>query len=201
MIKAVNRWHVCVCLYSSTVKASSVCKMSKTYLRVRINDLVLWILVDCVMPSSIIAVFENVIFHLQRRKRCWHFVTTNLYLTHSQLRFTCSKSVIETNRCEICSKFSMKTPEQRQWQVNISWVPGEYGKLSSISSCFFHALGYSYICWKQNSILQWLLLHLCLFFFSFFIFSFFCKIIIFQILIAIEFVVKGFTASYRSLVL
>ena len=32
---------VCVCLYSSTVKASSVCKMSKTYLRVRINDLVL----------------------------------------------------------------------------------------------------------------------------------------------------------------
>ena len=32
---------MCVCLYSSTVKASSVCKMSKTYLRVRINDLVL----------------------------------------------------------------------------------------------------------------------------------------------------------------
>ena len=59
---------VCVCLYSSTVKASSVCKMSKTYLRVRINDLVLWILVDCVMPSSIIAVSENVIFHLQRWK-------------------------------------------------------------------------------------------------------------------------------------
>ena len=65
---------VCVCaharvfFHSSTVKASSVCKMSKTYLRVRINDLVLWILVDCVMPSSIIAVSENVIFHFQRRK-------------------------------------------------------------------------------------------------------------------------------------
>ena len=56
---------VCVCLYSSTVKASSVCKMSKTYLRVWINDLVLWILVDCVMPSFIIAVSENVISHLQ----------------------------------------------------------------------------------------------------------------------------------------
>ena len=106
------------------------------------------------------------------------------------------------NRCEICSKFSMKIPEQRQWQANISRVPGEYGKLSSISSCFLHALGFSYICWEQNSLLQWLLLHLCLFFFSlFFIFSFFCKIIIFQILIAIEFVVKGFTASCRSLVL
>ena len=59
---------VCVCLYSSTVKASSVCKMSKTYFRVRINDLLLWIFVDCVMPSSIIAVFENVILYLQRRK-------------------------------------------------------------------------------------------------------------------------------------
>ena len=59
---------VCVCLYSSTVKASSVCKMSKKYLRVQINDLVLLILVDCVMPSSIIAVSENVTFHLQRRK-------------------------------------------------------------------------------------------------------------------------------------
>ena len=32
---------VCVCLYFFTVKASSVCKMSKTYLRVRINHLVL----------------------------------------------------------------------------------------------------------------------------------------------------------------
>ena len=32
---------MCVCLYSSNVKASSVCKMSKTYFRVRINDLVL----------------------------------------------------------------------------------------------------------------------------------------------------------------
>ena len=64
----VNLLYVCVCLYSSTVKASSVCKMSKTYLRVRINDLVFWILVDCVMPSSIIAVSENAIFHLQRRK-------------------------------------------------------------------------------------------------------------------------------------
>ena len=59
---------MCVCLYSFAVKASSVCKISKTYLRVRINDLVLLILVDCVMPSSIIAVSENVIFHLQRRK-------------------------------------------------------------------------------------------------------------------------------------
>ena len=58
---------VCVCLYSSTVKASSVCKMSKTYLRIRINDLVLWILVGCHMPSPIISVSENVLFHLQRR--------------------------------------------------------------------------------------------------------------------------------------
>ena len=32
---------VCVCLYPFTVKASSVCKMSETYLRVRINDVVL----------------------------------------------------------------------------------------------------------------------------------------------------------------
>ena len=56
---------VCVCLYSSTVKASSVCK---TYVRARINDLVLRISVDCVMLSSIIAIYENVIFHLQRRK-------------------------------------------------------------------------------------------------------------------------------------
>ena len=31
---------VCVCLYSSTVKAFSGCKMSKTYLRARINNLV-----------------------------------------------------------------------------------------------------------------------------------------------------------------
>ena len=59
---------VCVCVYSSTVKASSVRKMSKTYLRVRINDLVLWILVGCFLPSSIISASENVIFHLQRRK-------------------------------------------------------------------------------------------------------------------------------------
>ena len=59
---------VCVCLYSSTVKAFSVCKMSETYLRAWINDLVLWISVDSVMPSSIIAISENVIFHLQRRK-------------------------------------------------------------------------------------------------------------------------------------
>ena len=59
---------VCVCLYSSTVKASSVCKISKGYLRVRINDLVLWILVGCFVPSSIISVSDNVIFHLQRRK-------------------------------------------------------------------------------------------------------------------------------------
>ena len=59
---------LCVCLYSSTVEASSVCKMSKTYLRVRIDDLVLRILVGCVMPSSIISISENVIFHLQRRK-------------------------------------------------------------------------------------------------------------------------------------
>ena len=45
---------VCVFLYSSTLKASSVCKMSKTYLRLRINDFVLSILVDCVIqvPSS-----------------------------------------------------------------------------------------------------------------------------------------------------
>ena len=34
-------FRVCVCLYSSTVKASSVCKMSETYLRVRINDVML----------------------------------------------------------------------------------------------------------------------------------------------------------------
>ena len=32
---------VCVCVYSFTVKGSSVCKMSGTYLRVRINDVVL----------------------------------------------------------------------------------------------------------------------------------------------------------------
>ena len=32
---------VCVCLYSSTVEAFSVCKMSETYLKAQINDLVL----------------------------------------------------------------------------------------------------------------------------------------------------------------
>ena len=32
---------VCACVYSSTVKASSVCKMPRTSLRVRINNLVL----------------------------------------------------------------------------------------------------------------------------------------------------------------
>ena len=32
---------VCVCLYTSTVKASLSATMSRTYLRVRINDLVL----------------------------------------------------------------------------------------------------------------------------------------------------------------
>ena len=57
-----------VCLYSSTVKVFSVCKMSKAYLRVLINGLVLWILVGCFMPSSKISVSENIIFHLQRRK-------------------------------------------------------------------------------------------------------------------------------------
>ena len=57
---------VCVCLYSSTVKASSVCKMSDTYLRVRINDVdVDYTQCCCQVPSS---VSENAIFHLQRRK-------------------------------------------------------------------------------------------------------------------------------------
>ena len=44
---------VCVCLYSSTVKASSVCKMSDTCLRVRINDVVLYYTqCRCQVPSS-----------------------------------------------------------------------------------------------------------------------------------------------------
>ena len=41
LTQAINcclRVCVCVCLYPFTVKASSVCKMSETYLRVRIND-------------------------------------------------------------------------------------------------------------------------------------------------------------------
>ena len=40
----------------------------KTYLRVRINDLVLWTLVGCFLPSSIISVSENVMYHLQKQK-------------------------------------------------------------------------------------------------------------------------------------
>ena len=59
---------VCVCLYSSTVEAFSVCKMSETYLKAQINDLMLWILIWVLLPSSFISVSENVIFHLQRRK-------------------------------------------------------------------------------------------------------------------------------------
>ena len=62
---------VCVCLCSSTVKASSVRKISETYFRARINNLVLWILVWVLLPSSFISVPENVIFHLQRRKLQW----------------------------------------------------------------------------------------------------------------------------------
>ena len=58
---------VCVCLYSSTVKASSVNKTSKHTWGVRINDLVLWILIWMLLPSSIISVSKSIIFHLQRR--------------------------------------------------------------------------------------------------------------------------------------
>ena len=58
---------VYVCVYSSTLKASSACKMSKTYLKGRINDLVLWILIWVLLPSSFISVSENVIFHLKWR--------------------------------------------------------------------------------------------------------------------------------------
>ena len=46
---AAGLMRVCVYLYSSTVKASSVCKISQEYLRVRINGLVLWILLGCFM--------------------------------------------------------------------------------------------------------------------------------------------------------
>ena len=34
----------------------------------------------------------------------------------TQLTFTCSKSTIETlEKCEICSKLTIKTPKRRQW--------------------------------------------------------------------------------------
>ena len=71
---------VCVCARARVCVCVCVCgcvyvyvfiffhRERKTYLRVRINDLVLWILVGCFLPSSIISVSENVIFHLQRRK-------------------------------------------------------------------------------------------------------------------------------------
>ena len=57
---------VCVCMCLCVCEASSVCKMSKTYLRVQINDLVLWILVVWLMSGSIISVSEY-IFHLETK--------------------------------------------------------------------------------------------------------------------------------------
>ena len=45
--------------------------------------------------------------------RNFYFVLTEVMGNGvTQLTFTCSKSKIE--RCEICSKLTMKTPEQRQ---------------------------------------------------------------------------------------
>ena len=56
---------VCVvCLYSSTVKASSEsARCPRDIWEVRINDLVLWIFISVLLPSSFISVSENVIFH------------------------------------------------------------------------------------------------------------------------------------------
>ena len=62
---------VCMHVYSSTVKASSVCKMSDTCLRVRINDVKLWVVYAVPLPNFFISVSDNVIFHLPRRKLQW----------------------------------------------------------------------------------------------------------------------------------
>ena len=79
---------VCVCLYSSTVKASSV----------------------CVMPSSIIAVSENVIFHPQRRAACHPYVTPMPSVCHSYV-------LVCTRMSSVChSYYSMSS-------VSHSYVP------------------------------------------------------------------------------
>ena len=55
-------------MYSSPVKASSVYKMSETYLRgTDQRSCVVNILLD-LLPSSFIFVSKNVIFHLERQK-------------------------------------------------------------------------------------------------------------------------------------
>ena len=62
---------VCVFLYSSTVKASSNCKMSKTNLRgsdQRSCVVNIYVFMWVLLPSSFISISENVIIHLQRQK-------------------------------------------------------------------------------------------------------------------------------------
>ena len=66
-----KRWCVCVhvcmcvCLYLSTVKVSSDCKMSETYLRG--TDICVVNIYLGTLPGSCISVTENVTFHLQSR--------------------------------------------------------------------------------------------------------------------------------------
>ena len=49
----------------------------------------------------------------------WHNLIPTRYRSNpcSQPAFTCSKLTIEAlgQRCEICSKLTVKTPKQRQW--------------------------------------------------------------------------------------
>ena len=58
---------MCVCLYSSTVEASSICKTSETYSRGKMNDVVWWVSFQVFLLSSFISISKYVIFHLQRQ--------------------------------------------------------------------------------------------------------------------------------------
>ena len=61
---------VCVCIYILSLwRLLPTARCPRHTLRVRINDLVLWILVGCFLPSSFISISENVIFHLQSPAR------------------------------------------------------------------------------------------------------------------------------------
>ena len=59
---------VCVRLYSFTVKASSDCKMSETYLRGTDQRTCVVNISQGASVKFFISISENVIFHLQRRK-------------------------------------------------------------------------------------------------------------------------------------
>ena len=55
---------MCVCLYSSTVEASSICKTSETFSRGKMNDVVWWVSFQVFLLSSFISISKYVMFHL-----------------------------------------------------------------------------------------------------------------------------------------